>query len=146
VLVAGRYHRTEQAFYVMVSLPCRVNCPSSTIELKQTHLSLFEFFNPRSFFSFSFLPRVERSFCQFVSLLVKVQSAVLIKVGDYHFTVFSCHVKSPHPVSMLASSSISANKPHEPEFRWNEKAGPSAGRDTLPMRNALEVQLKGDRP
>jgi hypothetical protein len=33
-----------------------------------------------------------------------------------------------------------------PYFRWNEKAGPSAGCDTLPMRNALEVQSKGDRP
>jgi hypothetical protein len=29
-------------------------------------------------------------------------------------------------------------------FRWDEKAGPWAGCDTLPMRNALEVQSKGE--
>src|SRR5690348_1211335 len=32
------------------------------------------------------------------------------------------------------------------QIRWNEKADLSAGGDTLPMRNALEVQSKGDRP
>ena len=32
-----------------------------------------------------------------------------------------------------------------PRLRWNEKAGPFAGCDKLPMENALEGAKKGDR-
>jgi hypothetical protein len=31
---------------------------------------------------------------------------------------------------------------HQRNFRWNEKSGPTAGGNTLPMRNALKVQSK----
>ena len=57
--------------------------------------------------------------------------------------------KIRRPMSAQWSNSLDGNSSlghSENQSRWNEKAGPLAGCDTLPMRKALEVQSKGDRP
>ena len=71
-----------------------------------------------------------------------------IRIGDqftksYQRSPVRCHTSTVRRDGSESNRSLFSFNAH---FRWDEKAGPSAGCDTLPMRNALNVQSKGDRP